>query len=252
MITYAIGDVHGRADLLHALLAAMRSDAANAGSAYKVIFLGDIIDRGSNSRMALDLVIRTLAEVSGSRLILGNHEEFMLRYIFDPFDRELTRDRWLANGGFETLVSYGLRGNEADEVIIERLKGHDEHLDALLAADSLVEDNTCIYVHAGLRPGVPLENQVPEDLRWIRREFLDSTVDFGKIVVHGHTPTKSRQPEIYPNRIGIDTMAFASDRLTAARFPQGETLVSFLCTERRGDDITVTETIGLHVDRQSS
>ncbi|MDI7865152.1 metallophosphoesterase [Rhizobiaceae bacterium n13] len=244
MITYAIGDVHGRADLLHFLLKAIRKDAEEAGLPYKVVFLGDIIDRGSNSRMALELVIHTLAHVPGSKLILGNHEEFMLRYIEDPRDRDTTREHWLANGGFETLASYGLRGDEPDSVIIVHLKQHRTHIELLLKAENFVEDSMRFYVHAGVRPSVSLHDQTPQDLRWIRREFLDSTKDFGKIIVHGHTPTASEQPEVYPNRIAVDTKAFASGRLTAASFLGIPAPASFLCTEIANGEISIRRTSG--------
>ncbi len=250
MITYAIGDVHGRADLLHALLAAIRRDAAQIGRPYRVIFLGDVIDRGSNSKLSLDLVIRTLREVPHSRFILGNHEEFMLQYLEVPEERDATRDVWLANGGLETLHSYGLRGDEEDTVVIRRLRQHRDHIALLHAGEDFVEDERRFYAHAGTRPGIPLHQQSARDLRWIREEFLDSTVDFGKTVIHGHTPTSSRQPEIHSNRIGIDTMAFASDRLTAARLlPESDT-VSFLCTARNAGEIVVGETAGLRIGQE--
>ncbi|MEH7870198.1 metallophosphoesterase family protein [Rhizobium laguerreae] len=215
--TFAIGDVHGRADLLKALLDEIDKKASRLVSTYRVVFLGDIIDRGPDSRKAMDLVARTLAEVPGSRLILGNHDSYALRIIDEtnPFRKQALLLHWISQmGGAATLASYGFKFKEATlDVVAEVIDG--EHIDMLRAAQHYFELEYHILVHAGLEPGIPLQSQDPYKLMWIREPFLSYAETFGKTVVHGHTPVDTMWVQRFPNRIAIDTDAHVSGTLSA-------------------------------------
>lgn len=214
--TFAIGDVHGRADLLWELLEGIRGKAGTKRFKYRVVFLGDIIDRGPDSRGAMDLVLETLRDVPGSVLILGNHESLLLRVINEGDGRLYN---WWSEGGIETLRSYGhpvgvnVTAESVRRVIPE------EHIQAMLAAKHYVELPDHVLVHAGIRPGIPLENQDPYDLMWIREGFLDYVPSFGKMIVHGHTPNMSCLVEQWPNRIALDTRAYEGGQLSAVHIP---------------------------------
>lgn len=228
MKTYAIGDVHGRADLLYALLSFIRRDNESEPAGYRVIFLGDIIDRGPDSLEAMDLVVEELARHSESRLILGNHEEFLLLFLDRPDKRELVFDHWMRNGGLAAAASYGLdvsrrfeRVEDAHESLLERLTTKPDHVAAMRDAVSIVTDKRHLFVHAGLRPGVSVGEQNTKDLRTIRKDFLTSDYDFGRVVVHGHTITQSLRPEVHRHRIALDTGAERSGRLTAMLVDEG-------------------------------
>ena len=238
-LIYAIGDVHGRRDLLEVLLAAIREDAG--GRAARLVFLGDIIDRGPESRQAMDLVIEALAEFSGSRLILGNHEEFMLTFLDAFHDRATVARQWLANGGEATLRSYGL-GTPAnpDETAVQLADRCPAHVGALRDAGWKVETETHIFVHGGIDPTLPLAEQDPEITRWIRDKFLSHTGALEKLVVHGHTVTASALPEIYNNRIALDTGAVNTGHLTCGVFLDGAE-PRFLATDDHGSKIGVEE-----------
>ncbi len=212
---YAVGDVHGRADLLSALLARIDDDLRLRPISEVVqVFLGDYIDRGPNSREVLDLLI---GRQKGHDLVLlkGNHEEYALRFLSDP----TVLSEWKNVGGLDTIVSYGVTpARRLDSQSQRRLAitlGHsmpDSHRRLL---GNLALSYSCgdfFFAHAGVRPGVPLQMQSQHDLLWIREDFLLHEGDFGKIVVHGHTP--AGEPEIRPNRINIDTGAYATGRLT--------------------------------------
>jgi calcineurin-like phosphoesterase family protein len=212
---YAIGDIHGRADLLEALLRQIDADCTLYPSSRPiVVFLGDYIDRGPASRQVLDLLLgcqRTKEAV----FLRGNHDNFVRRFLSSP----AVLDEWRLYGGLETLVSYGLKPSinpgvpEQRQLAKELEKSTPErHLEFL---DSLNLSFNCgdfLFVHAGIRPGVPIRKQKEEDLLWIREEFLSCEQRFEKFVVHGHTPV--RAPDIRSNRINIDTGAFATGRLT--------------------------------------
>ena len=212
---YAIGDVHGRADLLDSVLS--RIDAHTA--AYPVVrpihvLVGDYIDRGPASCEVLELLI-TCAQGREMVFLRGNHETFMLEFLQNP---AVFRD-WGKMGGIETLMSYGLKPTiNADPAAQKDLasalnsvlpKAHRDFLDSLISSFSC---GHFFFAHAGVRPGVPLAKQRDDDLLWIRDDFLLYEEDFGKIVVHGHTPV--RELDIRPNRINIDTGAYATGRLT--------------------------------------
>ena len=224
---YAVGDVHGHADLLNELHGLLRDDMATSDAPRKVlVYLGDYVDRGPCSRETLDLILDADLSVAETVCLAGNHEQTMLDFIAAP-DTALN---WLDYGGIETLESYDIdvdRRALATGFGIERLAAR---LDAALPArhrrflETLPVSHTVgdyLFVHAGIRPGVPLGQQERDDLMWIRDEFLDSGVDHGKVVVHGHSIR--REPEVRSNRIGIDTGAFSTGRLTALVL-EGETM----------------------------
>ena len=212
---YAIGDIHGRADLLAALLRQIDVDCTLYPSSRPiVVFIGDYIDRGSASREVLDLLLEC-ERTKEAVFLKGNHETFVHLFLNTP----AVLDEWRLCGGLETLVSYGLKpsinpGAAEQKRLARELaksipKAHLEFLDSLKLSFSCGD---FLFVHAGIRPGVPIRKQGEEDLLWIREEFLSCEQPFEKFVVHGHTPVCT--PDIRSNRINIDTGAFATGRLT--------------------------------------
>lgn len=208
---YAIGDIHGRVDLLLDLYEKIAAHRAASPVDHAVeIFLGDYVDRGPASKEVLDW-LRAGESVCDRRVCLkGNHEDMLLRALQDPQFMPV----WLHNGGIATLRSFGvtlaadpeaLRAATLDRLDPERLS----FLESLSLGASL---DDYVFVHAGLRPGVPLDAQTEEDLLWIREPFLSSDADFGKCVVHGHTPVGA--PDARANRINIDTGAVFGGALT--------------------------------------
>ena len=212
---YAIGDIHGRADLLDQLLDRIDTDLLKNPVAQPIeIFLGDYIDRGPNSRTVID---RLIERRRGRQTIFlkGNHETFIPAFLKEP----TTLLEWRHLGGLETLLSYGIRASLRMEPMEQSglAAAFEQALpeNHWLFLNSLPIAFTCgdyFFVHAGVRPGVPLTKQRDEDLLWIRDDFLLYEESFGKIVVHGHSPV--REPEIRPNRINIDTGAYATGQLT--------------------------------------
>jgi serine/threonine protein phosphatase 1 len=212
---YAVGDVHGRADLLDRLLDKIVRDAESAPAGRSLVFVGDYIDRGPDSRGVIE---RLLDPPRGfeAHYLRGNHDQAMLDFLDDPS----SYSTWRRFGAEETLRSYGVEPPRTDsdsaaadarDELAQRLPP--SHLHFLRTLGSFVQIGDYHFVHAGARPGVPLEEQSLEDMMWIRDEFLNSQENFGKVVVHGHTP--SERPVCRSNRIGIDTGAFATDCLTA-------------------------------------
>ena len=219
--TYAIGDVHGRADLLAAMLSHLEQENEDDLLDYRVVFLGDIIDRGPDSAKAMDLVLEELERRAQSRLILGNHEEFLLLFLDRPDKRHIVFDHWMTNGGLAAAASYGLDVNrrypniaDAHAELLSLLEARPAHIAVLRNARSHVLATDHVFVHAGLRPKVAIGDQTPKDMRTIRAAFLESDYDFGLTVVHGHTVTKSGLPEVYGNRIALDTGAETSGVLS--------------------------------------
>jgi len=216
---YAIGDIHGRADLLTELLATIRADADGRDAALnRLIYLGDYVDRGPDSAGVIDLVLDGVPSGFSVVTLTGNHEEMMRRFV----DGEISLGHtWMLNGGDATLASYGidppgwLDGADAYRRASTELAASlpRRHLDFLRQLALSHEFGDYFFVHAGVRPGVPLARQLQEDLLWIRDEFLDSEEDFGKRIVHGHSI--AAKPMVERNRIGIDTGAYASGTLTA-------------------------------------
>jgi serine/threonine protein phosphatase 1 len=216
---YAVGDIHGRDDLLDRLLQSIAQDADPAPGATRrvLIYLGDYVDRGLGSRQVIERLLRPPLEGFETVHLLGNHEEAFLGFLEG---KPIAFD-WFKYGGLETLYSY--------DVPIPRRASAPRDMDALrrraVAAVPRAHvaflrgcklwhvEGDYAFVHAGIKPGVPLERQQADDLLWIRDEFLTSRADHGgKVVVHGHTICE--RPEIRPNRVNIDTGAYASGRLT--------------------------------------
>ncbi len=229
--TFAIGDIHGRADLLETLIHAIEKRALDMAIDYSIVFLGDVIDRGPDSRRAMELVEEVIARKPGSSLVLGNHDWFPVR-ILDELsgdEADMALNHWIYRlGGGHTLLSYGF---DPDEFSVSDLEKHipARHLALLRSAVSYVELEHHILVHAGLAPNIPLAHQSRHDMMWIAEPFLNSTEIFEKTVIHGHTVTPSRHCEKARHRIGIDTGAYATGRLSAAHIhPDG--VVDFLET----------------------
>lgn len=214
---YAIGDVHGRSDLLDMLLSTIDADDAARGAARTtLVFLGDLVDRGPDSAGVVDRLLRLSRSRANVRFLLGNHEEVFLRAVRG--DRKALRFL-LKFGGRETVLSYGVsedqyRDSDFDELAaMIATKVPEEHVAFLSGFEDIIEIGDYAFVHAGVRPGVPLAEQSVSDLRWIRGDFLDCRESLGKMVVHGHTI--SNDADICANRIGIDTGAYLTGRLTA-------------------------------------
>lgn len=214
---YAIGDIHGRADLLRQLHRLIHEDAYRRQAPRNVVvYLGDYVDRGDESPAVIDFLLDEPLPSFESIYLKGNHEESVLRFLEDAS----VGPPWLFYGGVQTLRSYGVRPPDPPMNLHELARAQRELADRLpprhrrFMVDLALThaEGDYFFAHAGVRPGVPLDQQRAQDLLWIRDEFLLSEENFGKIVVHGHTITE--RPEVKPNRIGIDTGAFSSGRLT--------------------------------------
>lgn len=212
---YAVGDVHGRADLFAALIAAIDADdAARAPADTTVVLLGDLVDRGPDSAGVIALA-RDWHSRRPVRALMGNHEEMML----DALENEEVLRHFLRFGGRETVLSYPVDPAtytaaslaETQALMLAAIPAED--LAYLRAMENMVTIGDYLFVHAGIRPGVPLDQQRSGDLRWIREPFTTCKDSFGPVVIYGHTIYD--RPEIGFNRIGIDTGAYQSGRLTA-------------------------------------
>lgn len=234
--------MHGRADLLRPLVDAIRSDLDRTDAARKVIvFLGDYVDRGRDSRGVFDLLV-DLSASGGleTRFVRGNHEDRMEAFLDDPS----LGPAWCEYGGREALTSYGVAPPRmrtdaaawADAARALREALPEAHARLLSGRTFSVEIGDYFFAHAGVRPGVPLDAQSPDDLMWIRQPFLDHPRALEKVVVHGHTPSAS----IVSNdrRIGVDTGAYATDVLSAVRL-EGEGR-AFLQAVGREDRVAVS------------
>jgi serine/threonine protein phosphatase 1 len=219
---YAVGDVHGRADLLKRLINDLEQDIARGGFEGRpiLIFLGDYIDRGFQSKDVISILSGESLSRFETYFLKGNHEAAMLQFLTDPS----IGPRWAEYGGVETLVSYGVQPPRTRTNLDDWARASDElkarlpveHRHFLSHLDLSVRIGDYVFVHAGVRPGLPLDQQTEQDLLWIRDEFLDDRHYLGAVVVHGHTP--EAKPYRDGRRIGIDTGAYLSGRLTAARF----------------------------------
>ena len=212
---YAIGDIHGRLDLLDEVLARVEADETEHPGSHAIrVFLGDYIDRGPDSKLVIDRLIG-LCAVRPTVCLMGNHEAYLQEFLKNP---EILSE-WKHYGGLDTLLSYGLVPTL--EVDARRQRELASDLDRVLPSshreffNDLKQYFICgdfFFVHAGVRPGICITQQSKDDLLWIRKEFLSSEDYFGKLVVHGHTPVL--EPDVRPNRINIDTGAYATGRLT--------------------------------------
>lgn len=213
---YAIGDVHGCIDHLDHLLKLIEEELKDYSGIAYVIFLGDLIDRGGNSRNVIERVMNFRPANVRMIYLMGNHEEFLLKSLAGETE---TMRRWLEFGGDSCVLSYGLtaehllsKSNE-DAVIALHQAIPKEHISFIQSFGDTFTFGDYVFVHAGIRPGLPLDRQVHADLRWIREPFLNYQGDHGFIVVHGHTVTETVDERA--NRIGIDTGAYCGGSLTA-------------------------------------
>jgi serine/threonine protein phosphatase 1 len=216
-LTYAIGDIHGCLDKLHSLL--LRCEKHAAGRLVSFVFLGDYIDRGPQSCGVIDCLIDLKAQGESVVTLMGNHEAMALAVI----DGRSPSQLWFAQGGLATLKSYGV----AEPHELPRA-----HVDWLRALSLRHDDGRRFFVHAGVNPATPLETQDDFDLLWIREPFLSHRGDYGRLIVHGHTPLPDGVPELHGNRLNLDTGAVFGGPLTAAIFDEAQTEpVGFLQAE---------------------
>jgi serine/threonine protein phosphatase 1 len=234
---YAVGDIHGRVDLLEQMHRLIAQDAAllTPGTNKVVVYLGDYVDRGLNSREVINLLIRNPLADCQTVHLLGNHDAWLLSFLVDP----AIGPTWLRYGGDATTHSYGVRlqGPEDD------LRYHEEvqkslreriprrHVEFLQSLELSFESGDYLFVHAGVNPTCQLDQQIADDLLWIREPFLSCTHDFGRVVVHGHTVES--EPVVRANRIGIDTGACWTGCLTCLVLEEGE--FRFLATGGKAD-----------------
>lgn len=217
---YAVGDVHGRLDLLEDLLRRIGEDAARHpdDSERTLIFLGDYIDRGPSSRGVVERLLEGPLPGFTTVRLMGNHEDALLAFL----DADSDGLDWLTFGGLETLLSYGVplrtlpssgqQVSELRQALANSLPAR--HLEFFRHCDLRHSVGDYVFVHAGVRPGIALEKQAPVDLMWIRDDFLRSRIPLpGRVIVHGHTIVDL--PQDRSHRINVDTGAFASGRLTA-------------------------------------
>jgi serine/threonine protein phosphatase 1 len=221
LLTYAIGDIHGSyTKLVNLLRHVTRHCDSND---FRIVFLGDYVDRGRRSREAVNLLIETQTALPQQVVCLkGNHEEMVV-------DAANGRDEmvWLDNGGDATLKSYGVR--RAADIPVEHLAWFEQ-------LPLAITDEKRLFVHAGIMPGIPLRLQRKEVMLWIREPFLSDESDHGQFIVHGHTPCQTLKPDLRPNRLNVDTYAFGGGPLTAAVFDERMTgPLAFIA-----DDGTVT------------
>jgi serine/threonine protein phosphatase 1 len=220
---YVIGDIHGRADLLDRMIETVAADlSARPVAESLVVTVGDYIDRGPDSSGVIERLRRNPFPTQYVAL-KGNHEMLLRGFLLAP----PTGAHWRRLGGLETLRSYGVPADDmaagtnylaAAGALVHAVPA--EHFDFLAALETSLTVGRYFICHAGVRPGIPLERQTEEDLLWIREPFLSSPADFGKIIVHGHTPAS--EPELLSNRINVDTGAFMTGRLTCAAIdPEG-------------------------------
>ena len=217
-ISYAVGDIHGRFDLLKMALGAVDRHIRAHGQPSQLIFLGDYVDRGPESRQVVEALM-TLSAGEDCVCLKGNHEELMVEALTHA--RRGAYARWCANGGRETLVSYGVSDTDHPEMVVPA-----EHVRWLTNLPLVTTDEHRIFVHAGLSPRKPLEEQSEAACLWIRERFLRAPArDFDRHVVHGHTPLwegkpAPSEPEVLEHRTNLDTAAFASGILTIGVFDE--------------------------------
>jgi len=219
---YAVGDIHGRLDLLDPLLARIDADLeGHAAERSLQVFLGDYIDRGDASAQVIDRLIKR-GEATPTVCLKGNHEACLLEFLEEP---EILTS-WARNGGLTTLLSYGVEPvlnadldtrASLSASLAETMPA--SHLTFLSSLPLTFACGDFLFVHAGVRPGISLARQREEDLLWIRDAFLCHEAPFEKMIVHGHTPVI--EPQVRANRINIDTGAYATGRLTCLRL-EGE------------------------------
>jgi len=202
---FAVGDIHGCLSKVTRLIEVIPIDDRED----TLLFIGDYIDRGPDSWGVVDYILALRKRFAHVVCLRGNHEDMLLSYITDGTDREF----YLINGGDATFLSYGFSSSPWEPPTLP-----DDHMAFFTNLLYSYETSDYIFVHAGLRPGIPLSDQSRHDLLWIRDEFIRSSYDFGKTVVFGHTPL--REPMIDTNKIGIDTGAVYGGSLTCIELPE--------------------------------
>ena len=218
-VVYAIGDIHGRCDLLAELHEGIAADLVRRGARRRVlVYLGDYVSRGIDSRRVVDLVRQGVPDCGDKITLRGNHEELMLRYLAGNFEAGRF---WFDYDGVDVLENYGVpvaNRQARDDRSLESLRLAfaaalpAEHLAFFRSLTVHHDEGGYRFVHAGVRPGVALARQSGHDQVWIRRPFLDSELDHGAVVVHGHSIVAA--PEVRHNRIAIDTGAYRSGVLS--------------------------------------
>lgn len=204
---FAIGDIHGCLSRLERIISRIDID----GTEDTLVFIGDYIDRGPDSRGVVDFVLDLKKEIRAVMCLKGNHEQMFLDYVCLDKNEEL----YLSNGGDATIASYGYRTVRG----MKELDIPENHMDFFHSLLTSYETDEYIFVHAGLREGVSLNAQKVQDMLWIRHDFILSSYDFGKTVVFGHTPMSHSKPFFSPGRIGIDTGAVYGGFLTCIELP---------------------------------
>lgn len=214
---YAVGDIHGRLDLLDELLGKIDADnSARPAARVTIIFLGDLIDRGPQSAQVVERLRRYRPAFAKPVFLMGNHEEVLLRILAG--ETAILPD-WLRFGGVECARSYGIDpvglqcSSRSAALRMLRQAIPRDHVKFLSSFVDTASFGRYLFVHAGIRPGVSLSQQLPQDLRWIRLPFLEDDRDHGRIVVHGHTISEA--VEVRNNRIGLDTGAYRTGILSA-------------------------------------
>lgn len=232
---FAVGDIHGRADLLERMLDRLEQETASEEAV--VVFLGDYVDRGPSSAGVINILLERAKAGRETHFLKGNHEQAMLAFLEDP----LSNRAWLAHGGLDTLASYGvhpLPGIAAADGVVaaaaERLREAlpAEHLAFLEGLEKFVVLGDYLFVHAGVDCSRRLEEQEEQDLFWARERFISDKRKFSHFIVHGHTPVDA--PYRDHRRICIDTGAYATGRLTAARFQDDRASALVLNLEEGG------------------
>ncbi|NDV87228.1 serine/threonine protein phosphatase [Aurantimonas aggregata] len=227
-LTYAIGDVHGRSDLLSELIDFIRRDSADRGLQPRVVFLGDIVDRGPDSRGALDLVIESLDRWPGSIFLLGNHDRYFLDFLMGPSQ---IFQKWLAQGGSQTLISYGATEGENVLDLQRRIRSdYPRHLETLCQAPFIHVEDGYVFVHAGVDPSKPVHQQDERSCLLIRGPFLEYEGPLSHTIVHGHTPVEGCRPVMTGRRIAMDTEAYLTGVLSMCAFDPRSPEPSFFAT----------------------
>ena len=229
---YAVGDIHGRADLLNEMFKRIAMDAAEHKDARnpRIILLGDYIDRGDNSRDVIDLMLSVVETLPQDRLqfLMGNHEAALLAFLQDPTERS----EWLRFGGLQTLSSYSVappKSNPTDAELVAvadalRASMGQAHLDFMMSFQRYLTSGDVVFAHAGLETSVALAEQDDDAILWGRSDFIETGGVEGLRVIHGHYD--ATEPVILPTRVCVDTGAYYSGRLTAIRLDEGEKLIT--------------------------
>lgn len=238
---YAIGDVHGRADLLASLIDFISEHARSNGIEPHVLFLGDIVDRGPDSREAMEIVCETLRRWPKSHLLLGNHDLLF----WDAMTSQRFVEHWFKLGGISTLASYLGDGTHYEHYEMAEIgERFPKHLSVLKNAPTILPMGRYVFVHAGIDPSVSLTQQDRNVLLQVRTKFTDLVGPLSHIVVHGHTTQDPPQPVVTENRISLDTDAWVTGILSMAVIDTETDRIEFFATNPEGD-VTAIEPVRL-------